>query len=256
MHAQLVLAPGHRCQRIPPGRIAALQHLDARLAVGCAVLPGGRFAHAEKRLARHHRAAPHQHRFALQPGQRGRQRFVALGDLPQPEQILVRRARGRIGRKQHQPGGIAVDAVQRHQVRVAQTTHQPRQQRLAHEAPGRHHRQEMRFVGDHQMVIGEQHRLHKRDHRLIHHLAEIADLGTNAEGRIDRQRLACRVEHPPATKPVDPDLARHRREARAQAIEHGRPRPRRQLHAAGGAALGQRLGGWMGKSFHRARFES
>ena len=58
-------------------------------------------------------------------------RLVGLAHAALREQALVGPARGRIGREQYQPGGAAIDAVDRHQVVQAQGALESHQQGVA-----------------------------------------------------------------------------------------------------------------------------
>ncbi|MNO67144.1 hypothetical protein D3C76_579470 [compost metagenome] len=93
--------------------------------------------HAEKRLAMNQAAFVHQREIVLRHG-RGN-RLVALVDTSFGEQPLVGTAALRVGGKQHKPGGMPVDTVQRHQMRVAQAADQAAQQGLLDVFTSRRH---------------------------------------------------------------------------------------------------------------------
>ena len=121
VHAQLVLAPGDGLQAVGPVFATAMDHIDHRFAVrftGC-------FGHAEERFARHQLAAVHVGKCQMRQWRGNGQLFLV--DTPLAKQRLVRDTGVGVGREQHQPVGIALDAVQGHQVRVVPPLAQPRQ---------------------------------------------------------------------------------------------------------------------------------
>ena len=147
-----------------------------------------------------------------EPRQWRRHRQVVLADAPLAEQRLVAAAAGRVGGEQHQPGGLPVDAVQRHERRVVQSPHQPRQQRLAHVGAGGRHRQEVRLAGHDQVRVGMHHGLGEGDGRLVRHLAEVVDLGTAPVGSLRVERAPVRVQYAPPLEALAPGTRVHARE--------------------------------------------
>ncbi|MNN48149.1 hypothetical protein D3C81_1626120 [compost metagenome] len=147
MHAQLVLLAGDGVEGVTPEIAVLLDDFETRAAVGDAF----HLLHAEERLAGVQAGFPHQRE--VQAGQGGSYGFVVLVHLPLAKQRLVAAAAGRIGGEQHQAGGVPIDAVQRHQVRIAQAPGEARLQRLLDVLAGRHHRQEVRLVGHHQVLV-------------------------------------------------------------------------------------------------------
>ena len=83
--------------------------------------------------------------------------LVHLAHAALTEQRLVAPARGALHREQHQPGGVAVDAVDRRQLGQAKLALEPHQQRVLQVGPGRHDRQKVRLVRHHQVFVLEQH---------------------------------------------------------------------------------------------------
>ena len=127
---------------------------------------------------------------------------------------------------------MPVDAVQRHQVGVAGAPDQPRQQGLLDVGAGRHHRQEMRLVGDQNVFIDMQDGFLEWNRRLSRHLSEIVHAQANPIGVIDAYRLALGVQHPTASHALQPDIPGNRRKVCTQAVEHARPVTGRQVQGA------------------------
>ncbi len=233
VHAQLVLASGHGLERVMPVRVAACEHVHACLAVRSAV----DLAHAEERLAGSDAAAPHVRKREIRQGRR--ERLVALRDEVLAEQGLILRTAARIGREQHEARGLAVDAVQRHEIGIPQRIDEPAQQGLGDEATRRRDRQERGLVGDDEVVVDVQDRRLERDDRLVLDLAHVVHAQAFAVRMILRQRRAVGRGHAAAREAVQPGLARDRREVRAQGLEHRRPWPRRQVQRARRAGVGE-----------------
>ena len=109
------------------------------------------------------------------PGGQCDDRLVGLAHAALREQALVGPARGRIGREQHQPGGAAIDAVDRHQVVQAQGALESHQQGLLQVLAGRRDGQEMRLVDHQQMRIAPQHRVLEGHARLVRQGAVVVE---------------------------------------------------------------------------------
>jgi len=151
LHAQLVFAPGDRTQRQPPSATFRQHVFDP----GFRVRWPRHFAHARKSLTRNDAAVSHP---------RFRQRWrgfgqckVAFVDPALRKQGLIRRARRRVGRQQHEPGGVPIDTVQRREIGEIERSPQPKQQRLLQITAGGQHRQTMGLVRHHQKPVSMQH---------------------------------------------------------------------------------------------------
>ena len=182
------------------------------------------------------------HEGKLQLGQRGRDGFIALFDLAGGKQLLIDTARLRVGREQHQAGGVSIDAVQRHQMRVVETTDQTAQQRVLDIFARRGHRQKVRLVGDHQVFVDVQHLLLRGDRPLVRHFTEIVDAQTLLVGVGGTDGHALGIQHPVSGHPAQPLGAVDGLEMFAEAVQHGRPVARGQAQGTGLVSRGVELG--------------
>lgn len=214
-----------------------------RLGIGLA----GHLLHAEEGLAG--RQAGGAGQWEDQIRQRRGDGLVALGDAPLAKQRLVAATARRIGGEQHQPGGVPVDAVQRHQVRIAQTAHQARLQGLLNVLAGRHHRQEVRLVGHHQVLVDVQHAFLEGNRRLVGHLAEVLYAQAFPVGMRGTEGPPLAIQHPAAGHARQPGVPVDGRKARAQAVEHRGPVAGGQVEDAG---TNRRRVGHAG-AFHQAK---
>src|SRR5690606_12311087 len=135
--------------------------------------------------------------------------------------------------EQHQTGSQPVDTVDRYQVGIAGAPEQPRQQGLLDILTRRHHRQEMRLVGNQQMLVLPEHLLDERNWRLVGHLAEIAHLEPDAIGMRGIDGRTSRVQHTPACHTLQPGSTVDGRKVIAQTIEHRVPVALCQMKGAG-----------------------
>ncbi|MNY19524.1 hypothetical protein D3C86_1529620 [compost metagenome] len=173
------------------------------------------------------------HQRESQAGQRLCDGLVALFDLPGWKQRLISRTSLRIGGKQHQPCGMSVDAMQWHQVRIVQAPDQAPEQRLFDVFASRRHRQKVRFVGHHQMLVRVQNRLDHRDRFFIRHFAKIMNPQTFPVGQIEGNRHALPIEDPATGDSVQPLFTTDGAEMLTQAIDNGLPRARWQVERTG-----------------------
>ncbi len=153
---------------------------------------------------------------------------------------MVSVAGGRVDAEQDQPGGVAVDAVDRYQIIQAEPVFQAHQQRLVQVFPRRYHRQKMRLVGYQQMGVAVEHGLLQRNRGFRFQRAEIVDARAGAKGCVGGQRFPIRVAHTAAGHALRPHAAVDVDKAGAQKIQQGRPSrvaDRGQDHAAGAHAL-------------------
>ena len=167
--------------------------------------------------------------------------FVVFVHAPRarlvPEQCLILSARLRIRRQHHEAGGAAVDAVQRNELRDVELFDQSGQQRLARVDARRHHRKEVRLVGDHEVFVAIQHLRFERNRRFRAYFAEVVHAQAVLIRPFGLDRTSVGVEHHAAAHAFMPLVARNSREARTQRIEHGRPVAARQMHRAGRNAV-------------------
>ena len=172
--------------------------------------------------------------------------FVGFAHGVLAEQRAVRGTGGRLFGKHHQPGGVAVNAVNRHQVIQAELVFQAHQHGFSEVAARGHHRQKVGFVHHQQMRIFMQHHFLKRNVRLIGHLAVVVEalvrgIGWLA-GALRRDRFAALVDDIATRHPFKPGLARDAGETFGQKVQQARPRPGGQGHATRADAFaGRRL---------------
>ena len=105
-------------------------------------------------------------------------------------------------------------------MRVVELFDQARQQRFADVDSRGHHRQEVRFVGDHQMRVVVQHGCFEGYPRLGGDLTEVMHAHAEPIRAFGLDRTAVGVEHDAAVHPIAPLLAVDPWKARAQRIEH------------------------------------
>ena len=161
-------------------------------------------------------------------------------DAPLAKQCVVARAATRVGREQHQPCRVAIDPVQRHQRVVPGPADQTAQQGFMDVGTGRRDRQEMRLVRHQQVGIGMQHDFIERNRWFVRNFAVVMHFEPDPMRCARGHPSPVAVDDPPVGHPLHPLRARHRREPRAQAIQHRRPRPGRQLQRACGEAVDAR----------------
>jgi hypothetical protein len=211
-----VLAARVRMQAVARQRAAAFDQLDQGLRIRLALL----LLHHEELLAIDHAAAVGEGEVAS--SSIGRQRLVGLADDALLEHRLVGAARGQVVREDHHAGRLAVEAVDRRQVRQRQLALQAHQQGLAQEAPGRDHRQEVRLVDHQQVLVLEQDLFLERDRGFFVELAVVPDAHALAHLAVGSQGLALRVDHVAARQALAPG-----RPARRRSAPRGRPACRR-----------------------------
>ena len=127
--------------------------------------------------------------------------------------------------------------MQRRQVLVPGAANQATQQGFMDMRTGRHDREEMRLVRDQQICIFMQHDFIERNRRFVGNFAVVMNLKPDPMRCFRRQESSFAIDHASARHALQPLPARHRRETFAQAIEHRRPRPRRQLQRARGKTI-------------------
>ena len=240
VHAQLVLLAGDRAQRVPGQTAAHVQHLNARFAVGHA----SHFLLAEKRRAlRDTGLADDGKSQAAPPRGNG---LVAFLNRVLPEQHLVGVAVCRLHGKHHQPGGFAVNAVQRHQGVELQAVLEPDQQRFLQVMTGRGDGQKVRLVGHHQMRVLKNNGFFKRYAGLCGQGAVVINADVALVGALRCHRLAQRVHHQVGSHAAYPFTAGNGWETFDQEIGDGGPgaqRGRGQADAAGPHAVTGGQGG-------------
>ena len=94
--------------------------------------------------------------------------------------------------------------MNRHQIGVTQPFAEPRQQGFVDVFASRHHREKVRLVRHHQMLVDVQDALFERHRRLVGHLAEImhAHADPVRPGRVDRLHVG--IQHPAAGHAIEP----------------------------------------------------
>ncbi|MNJ39802.1 hypothetical protein D3C77_346840 [compost metagenome] len=128
---------------------------------------------------------------------------------------------------------MPINTMQRHQVRIVQAANQPPQQGMFDIFARRGDRQEMRFVGHHQMLVDVQDLLFERDRFLVGYFAKIVDAQPLLVSQRHTDRLTLGIQYPAADDPVKPLLTPDRLEMLTQAIEHGGPVARWQADRTG-----------------------
>ena len=230
MHAQLVALAGDRLELVARQIAVYLQHLHVRDGVGHT----GHFV-LQHEVARLLNAAAAGDGPA-QPGPPGCNGLVGFSHLVLTEQRAIGGAAGLLLGKQHQPGGVTIDAVNRHQVIQTQLALEPHQHRFCEVAARGHDGQEVRLVDHQQVIVLVQHHLIKRNGNLVGHLAVVVETLVRGVGRVAglrwRNSLAKLVDDVAACHARQPDLGRHIGKARGQKVQQAGPGAGGQTHAA------------------------
>ena len=105
--------------------------------------------------------------------------------------------------------------MDRHQIRIAHTLDQARQQGLVDVFPSRHHGQEVRLVRYQQVLVEVQDLLLEGNRLLVRHLAEVMDLQPDLIRMRRLQWLPVSAEYPPSHEAIGPGASVNRWEMRA-----------------------------------------
>ena len=173
MYTQLVALASDGFQFVPRERADDFEEPNFRDRIGRAF----RFAllHKVGRFGEARFAAQHTTRRPGQYGVPGGNRFVGFMHRSIAKQRVVGVACGRVDGEHHQPGGVAVDAVDGHQVIQTELVFQAHKHGLLQVFAGRHDRQEVRFVHHQQVRILVQHDFPKRDRCFLRYVAKVIE---------------------------------------------------------------------------------
>ena len=234
MHAQLVALAGNRRQAVAGPVFVVLHDFHGRAAIGLArhfmhakEMPA--FFHATGMLTREH-----------QIGSVWRHRLIDFVNGAISEQALINTACGALNGENHQPGGIAVYAVNGRQLGQIKLTLEAHQQRVLQILPRRHHGQEMRLVRHQQM------RITVNDLRLERNewLSRQFTIVVIAHARHERRGLPGFVppfaDHLPSLHAPEPVNTADRRQTLAEKVDQQALPLTRQHHATGADTLSDR----------------
>ena len=170
--------------------------------------------------------------------------LVSLVHAALAKERLIGIARGGLGGKQHQPCGVAVNAVDRDQLVQPQIAFEAYQHRFLQVLARRRDRQEVRLVHDDQVFVLMQDDFFKRNglFRFKRPVVIHADVALK-RARFSHQRAEF-IHHLAARHALQPRLTRDGRKALNQKVGDGGPRPFRQAHATGANTVARGQHGW------------
>ena len=170
--------------------------------------------------------------------------FVGFVHQAIAEQCMVVIARCRLHRKHHQPRGVPVDAVDRHQCLQPEPAFQPHQQCFLQVSARGNDRQEMRFVHHQQMRVLKQQHFVERNPRFRRQAAVVIHLQPALVGPQRGYYKPCFVDHRTVVHALHPDVARLCGEALHQKVGDGGPWPFGQRNTARADTIAGRQGGF------------